>query len=136
MEPTRTAPGAPARIAILDDDPVVVETLQITLTDEGYEVSVAREPVVGYALVSTRRPDLVILDFISPGRRPGLALLARLKRDAALRDIPVIVCTAATLDADQQGKLLRGHRVHFLPKPFELNTLLGMVEGVLHDIRR
>jgi CheY-like chemotaxis protein len=136
MDPTRPAPGAPARIAILDADPVVADILQDALTDEGYEVEVAGEPAEGYALVSARRPDLVILDFLSPRRRQGLALLARLKRDPALRDIPVIVCTAATLCPDQQAKLLRGHRVHLVPKPFQLDALLDAARTALHETRR
>jgi DNA-binding response OmpR family regulator len=88
MDPTRPAPGVPARIAVLDQDPVVTETLRLALAEEGYEVHVAGEPTEGYALVSERRPDLVILDFISPRRRQGLALLSLLKRAPALRISP------------------------------------------------
>jgi CheY-like chemotaxis protein len=136
VDPAHPAPGAPAHIAILDDDPVVVGALQVALAEEGYEAHAAREPAEGYALVSARRPELVILDFIAPRHRPGLALLARLKRDPALRETPVIVCTATTLNPAQESKLLRGHRVHLLPKPFELDALLGMIHGVLHESRR
>jgi CheY-like chemotaxis protein len=136
MDPPHTAPSVPARIAVLDDDPLVVEILQVALAEEGYDVRAAREPAEGYAMVSEWRPDLVILDLISPARPRGLALLDQLKQDPALWDIPVIVCTAVTLDSVQQETLLLGHRIQFVPKPFELDALLGTVRAALHDTRR
>ena len=134
----------PARIVVVDDDPTLLNVLQAALADEGYDVSCALRPAEGHALIREQRPDLVILDLLYSGRQDGVCLIERLKQDPALRDIPVIVCSAARKDPDELLALSREYGVCILRKPFDLEALLdavvralvGTMEKALQESRR
>ena len=105
------------------------------LEDEQYQVSILQEGKDTLVRVKSFPPDLLILD-LKLGALSGQDVLKQLKEDAVTADIPVIVYTAAVLEADEVSKLLAGesqryHNVYLLRKPFELEVLLEKVEEML-----
>ncbi len=105
------------------------------LEDEEYQVSILQEG--RETLVKTRQlqPDLLILD-LKLGDVSGKDILTHLKTDDTTADIPIIVYTAAVLEADDVASLIerdpqRYSGVCLLRKPFELTTLLDKVEELL-----
>ena len=83
-------------------------------------------------------PDLLILD-LKLGEISGQDILKQLKDDQVTNDIPVIVYTAAVLEAEEVTRLVSsnpGHyqRVHVVQKPFELENLLALVQQVLNEL--
>ncbi|MDO9018797.1 MAG: response regulator [Deltaproteobacteria bacterium] len=80
----------------IDDDPVVGELLRSLLTPAGYRVSTALGGAEGLAAARSEPPDLIIVDLMMPDLS-GFDVIDTLGRDARLRDVPVLVMTAADL---------------------------------------
>lgn len=82
------------RILIVEDSEEGIVFLSEILESYGYPYDVARDGKEALAAMRNSRPDLVLLDVMMP-RRSGIAVLKEMKRDAALRTVPVIVVTGA-----------------------------------------
>src|ERR671933_1469855 len=125
-----------ARLAVINDDTVFLELMQDLLaTEEGYEVLVCREWDNAYQFVKDHRPDLVILDIRIGGEERGWTILNLLTLDPHTRPIPVIVCSAAIQSLHEHQSWLDKFSICALPKPFDLEMLLEMVNRVLAQDR-
>lgn len=105
------------------------------LEDEEYQVSILQDGRDAVAKVKQLLPDLLILD-LKLGDMSGQDILRQVKSDSATADVPVIVYTAAVLEAEEVTRSIEDqphlyHDVYLLRKPFELNTLLDKVEELL-----
>jgi DNA-binding response OmpR family regulator len=106
------------------------------LEDEQYQVSILQDGKDTFAMMKTRLPDLLILD-LKLGDISGKDILSQLKSDPATSEIPVIVYTAAVIEAEEVNRLIANdpdyyQRVYLIQKPFELPHLLDMVEQVVN----
>jgi CheY-like chemotaxis protein len=124
------------RILVVDDRNELLHLMRRVLEDEQYQVSILQEGKDAFAKVKSMVPDLLILD-LKLGDMSGQDVLKQIKNDAAIADIPVIVYTAAVLEAEEVSKLIEGdpqhyNDVHLLRKPFELTALLDKVEEMLN----
>ncbi|MDQ2827964.1 MAG: response regulator [Chloroflexota bacterium] len=95
---------APAlRVLFVDDDPdhAVLITRAIKESDKTAEIQTASDGTEALALLRSAEdaPDLVLLDINMPGLS-GLDVLARIKEDAALRRLPVVMLTSSELSSD------------------------------------
>jgi DNA-binding response OmpR family regulator len=136
MNRTRSAPDVRARIAVLEDDPLLLDILEVLLQEEGYEVTACQEPDGAYALVRDAQPDLLILDLRMNGAETGWVLVERLKRDPTTSRVPVIVCSAAAYSLREREDVLRSYDARVLEKPFDVEELLGLIEDGLNHIPR
>jgi CheY-like chemotaxis protein len=123
------------RILVVDDRNELLQLMRRVLEDEQYQVSILQEGRDAVAKVRNLLPDLLILD-LKLGHMSGQDILEAMKNDRVTADIPVILYTAAVLEADEVGKLLesnpqRYNAVYLLKKPFELIDLLDKVEEML-----
>jgi CheY-like chemotaxis protein len=120
-------------IAIINDDRLFLELMETLLEElEDYEVVVRREWDQAYPFVKETQPDLVILDIVIGREERGWTILELLTLDPQTRPIPVIVCTAALRSLQDHEPLLRSYGVYSLPKPFDLEALLALVQTALH----
>jgi CheY-like chemotaxis protein len=123
------------RILVVDDRNELLHLMRRVLEDEEYQVSVLQEGRDAFARVKDWLPDLLILD-LKLGDISGQEVLKQVKNDPVTGDIPVIVYTAAVLEADEVNSLIAQDPqlydgVCLLRKPFELSTLLDRVEELL-----
>ncbi len=107
------------------------------LEDEQYQVSILQDGRDAFTRVKSQLPDLLILD-LKLGVISGQDILKQLKADAVTEDIPVIVYTAAVLEAEEVSRLVTGDPRHYrgvyvVQKPFELENLLTLVQHVLTE---
>ena len=107
------------------------------LEDEQYQVSILQDGRDAFTRVKSQLPDLLILD-LKLGEISGQDILKQLKADPVTEDIPVIVYTAAVLEAEEVSRLVTGDPRHFrgvyvVQKPFELENLLTLVQHVLTE---
>lgn len=119
----------PIRILIVEDEPAICEMLTFSLADSGYRCDVATDVRAARSLVSDSNPDLIVLDWMLPGQS-GIEFARELKRDAGTRDIPVIMLTARTQEADVVTGLDAGAD-DYIPKPFSPRELAARIKAVL-----
>jgi CheY-like chemotaxis protein len=119
----------PPLILVVDDVADNVDILQMRLESQGYEVATAADGLD--ALQKTREllPDLLLLDIMMP-KMDGLATVKRLKADASLPFIPVILVTAKSDGADVVAGLESGGD-DYLTKPVDHAALSARVRAML-----
>jgi class 3 adenylate cyclase len=119
----------PARILVVDDVADNVEILRMRLTSLGYEVMVAEDGEQALAMVPESLPDLILLDIMMP-KIDGLEVVRRLKADASLPFIPVILVTAKASQKDVIAGLDAGGD-DYLTKPIDHGALVARVRAML-----
>jgi len=125
------------RILVVDDKNELLHLMRRVLENEQYQVSILQDGRDAYARVKNQLPDLLILD-LKLGEVSGQDILKQLKYDSITEDIPVIVYTAAVLEAEEVNRLVTDNPrhyqgVHVVQKPFELDNLLSLVQQVLTE---
>ena len=119
----------PPRILVVDDNPTNIKIVQTRLSNEGYDIVTAADG--GEALVAVRElvPDLILLDVMMPGL-DGIEVCRRLRADAALQFMPVILLTAMTETKDVIAGLEAGAD-EYLTKPIDHGALVARVRSML-----
>ena len=80
------------KVAIIEDDPSIVQMYQLKFTTEGYNVQTAGDGEAGLALIESYQPDVVLLDLMMPGMT-GFEMLSKLRGTANGMHTKVIVLT-------------------------------------------
>jgi two-component system sensor histidine kinase/response regulator len=88
------------RVLIAEDEPALLESYGELITALGHECLMARDGDEAVALARTHKPDLVITDFMMPGRT-GVEVISALKKDPSLSAVPVILITAGRPREDE-----------------------------------
>ena len=115
------------KILLADDDADIQEIAKVILTKEGYEAIIAKDGNEALELAKANNPDLIILDYLMPGL-DGLEVCRALKKEEALKNIPVLIITA---HAGEKERSLDAGAVDFLTKPVEKADLLHRIKSVL-----
>jgi DNA-binding response OmpR family regulator len=116
-------------ILVADDEEDLRELVTYRLTRSGYQVIGAGDGLQALELAAERTPDLMVLDVMMP-KLDGYELTRRVRAEAALRSIPVILLTARSQESD----IDRGFEVgadDYLKKPFNPDELVARVRAVL-----
>jgi two-component system phosphate regulon response regulator PhoB len=116
-------------IMVVEDEPSILELLRINLVDAGYDVREAADAESAQRLIKESLPDLVLLDWMLPGLS-GLAFAKQLRGDARTRELPVIMVTARTDEADKVAGL-EAWVDDYVTKPFSPRELKARVKAVL-----
>ena len=123
--PSSVAAVEPCLVMVVDDDPAVAEGLSELLESEGYAAVTATDGLDALAqLRAGLRPDVILLDLMMP-RMDGWDFRYEQMKDAELRDIPVVVITAAGF-SETSVKAQFGD-IEFVPKPSHEQVLLDAV---------
>ena len=119
----------PPLILVVDDVPDNVDILQMRLEAQGYEVVTAGDGLEALEKVCALLPDLVLLDVMMP-KLDGIETVKRLKADASLPFIPVILVTAKADASDVVAGLESGGD-DYLTKPVDHAALSARVRAML-----
>jgi len=94
------------KILLIEDEEIMINLLQKKLTQEGYEVAVARDGQEGLKAMKEAMPDLILLDVIMP-KMGGFEVMEEMQKDEALKSIPVIIVSNSgqPVELDQAKKL-------------------------------
>jgi len=117
------APGVARSVLIVDDDPAALELLESYLADEGFRVSTASGGREAIARALSERPDLLVLDLLMPGVN-GFDVVKALQADPRGRGIPILICTAKDVTAEERESL-RGSVLAVVAKADGREALLG-----------
>ena len=115
------------RIAIIDDDPDIVEATSILLVSRGYSVVTASNVEDGRLLVEKERPDLIILDVMMDEPDDGFYLANKLRKNGI--DTPIVLLTSVSKAtglnfSDSDTLPVQG----FLEKPVKPALLIETIE--------
>jgi DNA-binding response OmpR family regulator len=122
------------RAVVVDDDPAVVWFLSGLLKTSGVEVAEAHDGTRARELVLEGMPDLVVSDVLMPGI-DGFTLCREIKRDLAVRDVPVILLSWKE-DLLQRVRELGAGADGYLRKEAQASTVLQRVREVLRPRAR
>jgi CheY-like chemotaxis protein len=122
-----------SRILIVDDEPIIRTFLADSLADAGYSVTTARNGAEALDYSRAQRSDLVLLDLLMPVM-DGITFLRERQAHAQLANVPVVVLSAAGLEALRQAWQLRATAV--LSKPLDLDVLATVIDHVLRQWTR
>lgn len=119
----------PGTIAIIEDEPNIVELVKYNLDREGYRTISSGNGRKGLELIRQELPDLVVLDLMLP-ELDGLTICKQLRSDPQTKGIPIIILTAKSEEADRVLGLEMGAD-DYVTKPFSPRELAARVRAVL-----
>ncbi len=121
-------------ILIVDDEPDLLDNLEMALAAEGYTVLAAADGLEALAILNTHRVHLIVADIAMPNMN-GYQLYEHVRQNAAWITIPFIFLSARTMDSDvRYGKELGVD--DYLSKPIRQADLLAAVRGKLRRGRQ
>ena len=118
-----------SRIVVVEDEGAIAELIAINLRHAGHAVTIAANAEQARHEIDAMLPDLVVLDWMLPGQS-GLALARQWRSDARTRELPIIMLTARSEEADKVAGLDAGAD-DYLSKPFSTNELMARIRAVL-----
>ena len=118
-----------ATVLVVEDDAVILRLLEVNFTMEGFSVVSATDGHEGLERARIDRPDVIVTDIMMPNMN-GLELLAALRADADVADIPVILLSAKAMTDDVRAGLDAGAD-DYITKPFEPLELVERVNKLL-----
>lgn len=118
-----------AKVLIVDDEPFNVEVLEQALDDTDYQVITAANGQEGWEKIQSEQPDLILLDLMMP-IMDGFAVLAKVKEDSMLRDIPIIIVSAEQ-DSKSVVKGIKQGAEDYLTKPINTAQFVQKVKEYL-----
>jgi DNA-binding response OmpR family regulator len=119
------------KILIVDDDPEVRLSLHVRLKVNNYAVFLAGDGVESIAEARKHMPDLIILDLGLPAG-DGFSVLERLKANASLSMIPVIV-VSGRVRIPNRDLALKAGAIAFLQKPVDNARLLSVIRHAIGE---
>lgn len=127
-------PQANPRVFYIEDDRDIRDLTQYALHQAGFECVGFSDASSFFAACATESPDLVLLDIMLPGI-DGIEILSRIRDDAALQQLPVILLTAKGTEFDIISGLDAGAD-DYLAKPFSMLELISRVNALLRRAHR
>mgnify|MGYP006426659459 CR=1 FL=1 len=124
----------PPTILVVDDEEDLLSLLDYNFTQEGFDIFLAHDGVEGLEMAREHMPDLIVLDIMMP-KMDGIEMCRRLRQDAHLRTIPVMMLTARTEEEDQVEGLDVGADI-YLGKPVSVSVIVSQSKALLRSARR
>jgi DNA-binding response OmpR family regulator len=117
------------KILVVDDEPVLVETIAYNLEQAGYQVTTAADGASALQAARREVPDLIILDIMLP-EMDGLEVCRQLRRESSTATTPIMMLTAKSDEIDKVVGLEVGAD-DYVTKPFGRRELLARVRALL-----
>lgn len=115
------------KILLVEDEPSLQQTLGAILRQEGFEVVVALDGIMGLEKIKKEKPDLVLLDLILP-KLDGFEVLKKIKGDPEIAQIPVIVLTNLEGTEDVEKALELGATTYLVKANYEIDEVVDKIK--------
>lgn len=116
-------------ILLVEDDASIRELLQITLQQAGFTFLTAANATAAEKILAHQLPDLILLDWMLPVTN-GIEFAQKIKADARINDIPIIMLTALETE-NSKVKALEAGADDYIVKPFSPRELIARIKAVL-----
>jgi len=117
----------PAKILICDDDEGILDLVDLVLGGEGFDTIAEINSLNVTGVIEREKPDLVLLDLWMPVLS-GDQLLRTLRSNPQTKHLPVLVISASS---DGKSIAMNAGATDFIPKPFDLDSLVNKVKRLL-----
>jgi DNA-binding response OmpR family regulator len=118
---------AKKKLFILNDDPDLVQAMEVVLAESGYNVVTSAHRNLDE--VVNVKPDLVLVDVPPYEEKEGINFIQRMRLDKRTMDLPVLVGTTTLKYLETE--VLRDKAIHVLVRPFDVPELLKAIEELL-----
>ncbi len=118
-----------ACILAVDDDEKALRIIEALLTPHGYQVIPAHDGQEALTTMTSTKPDLVLMDVFMP-KMDGYTTLGVIKNDAATKEVPVVMVTAADQELNKKLAEQLG-AAGYITKPFKSPELLDTIDRLL-----
>jgi DNA-binding response OmpR family regulator len=125
-----------AKILVVDDDPDILDAVNLILESQGYHVVTAQNGLEGLAQIKAEEPDLMILDLLMP-KMDGFALFKELQDPewSKYKDMPILILSSVREEASRRRyELETGVELgmaDYIEKPFSPDVLLKRVGEII-----
>ena len=120
----------PARLLVVDDNPVVLLALSELMRKAGFEVFAGRNGEESLRLARQERPELILLDVVLPDI-DGVEVCRRIKADAELKFLFVVLLSASETSSDSQVAGLDAGADGYIARPIDNRELVARVQSLL-----
>jgi DNA-binding response OmpR family regulator len=126
------APAAPevagGRVLVVEDSPTIVSVIKYFLENEGFEVLVAENGLVGLEIALRERPDVIVSDVNMPGMG-GVDMVKALRADSRMAGVRILMLTSeASVECETEG--LAAGADDYILKPVEPRRLAARVKAL------
>lgn len=122
--------GCPRKLLLVDFEPRNVRDMVDTLVPAGYEVEVAHDGMTALDTFRDCHPDGVVVEAMLP-KKDGFQVCREVKRDPTRRAVPVVITTGVYRGRKYRYMARDSGCDEYLERPFENETLLGVLNRVL-----
>jgi DNA-binding response OmpR family regulator len=119
---------------IIEDDASFRRVYQDMLNTAGYTVVVAEDGEKGWAMAKSEKPDLILLDLGLP-KMHGFEVLKNIRGDSETKDIPVLIMTALSEQADVRKGLELGANGYMVKGSFTSREILAKIRAVFTSVK-
>jgi len=118
------------RILVCDDEAHITRAIQMKCRKAGFDVETTADGEAGWEAIQRERPSLLVTDYQMP-RLDGLALIRRIRADAELQDLPVVLLTAKGFELDEDELKEELDISRLVRKPFSPRELVSTFRELL-----
>ncbi|MCL6098628.1 MAG: response regulator [Bacteroidetes bacterium] len=122
-----------ALIAVIDDDPDIVDASSLVLRSKGYDVVTATNPEDGYKIIMEKKPDLIILDVMMDEPDDGFFMAQKLRKEKIKTPILMYTSVSKAIGMDF-GKSEMVPVDDFVEKPISPEELIAKVTNLLQRV--
>lgn len=119
------------RVLLIEDEPNIIEAIRFILSRDGWIVETHADGASAVAAVDRKRPDIIILDVMLPGKS-GFDILRELRADPDHAALPILMLTARGQKKDRDMAQAAGVSA-FMTKPFSNSEMLEVVNGLVSN---
>ena len=124
--------GNGKKILFVEDEEELQRAMGTMLEQKGFTVIRAMDGDIGLATARKEVPDLILLDLILP-KKSGFEVLTEIKKDPAIKNIPVIVLTNLEGSEDVEKAISLGAMTYLVKANYNLNDIFGKIEMALRS---
>ena len=113
------------KILVVDDDPSILDAMEIALNLQGYEVETTTKGEETFSRIASFHPDLILMDVYLSGM-DGREICKQIKEEEKTKDIPVIIFSA---NKSMKEVFEESGANDFIGKPFNMDELYNKVKN-------
>lgn len=118
------------KVLIVEDDEHISRIYDIKFSHEGYQTLLARNGEEALEMISSKRPDLIMLDLMLP-KKDGFMVLEEIKKDPELKNIPVLVISNLGQKSDEERVLALGANGYMVKVSYSMQEVIDKAKSYL-----